>query len=866
MSDYPPAPPYGASYGSQPQTNPSYLPPYPNQYMPQDDGRAAQTHMTSNYDASMSAYGYNNSIPGFNAGSLASAAPALPIYQGWNQDAIPLPSYSTPQNNMQYTGYGGNSYQTPHSYSAPQPQSFHQTTQHPAPYDEGELSEGEFDAYAGQNTGGATSASYGSGYYHGNDGTGYMNTAQRAVYPSSQDYNNQQYASGRCLRVKPSSTNADIRAGNEYNNYHRESASYSPYTPAPLEAGQDERSKGKQSYNTYVPGHAAEQPISSTPQAYPPNIPAPPVQSLKPVEHSPTPAKPVSAKPAQNLEASEAVTDARSPAPHSLIHDEQSSPSGFKSVAEARKKAEGAILNLWPYDVRFPNYVEEGLDEKIVGRLFDSLGFSRAAKTAIAVVEEKSTIDKVDGMSQEKASKPGGDAKGREVLVEKNGNGVAVSAATPALNKPTEPTDKEKNLKMKMEMLRKSREERAQKAAAKTSAAVPQPEAPKTSTSTTVTVTNSFVSSSLPRTQSSTPHRPIPFASAGQTVLPPQSPAIPGLFLASTSSPAPSTGAQSAMYGAPQNNQRKRPVAADFDAPASTMPFKRLFGQSRNDSLVIDVSEEEPDSEDEDVAMDLESQADQDSPVQPARKISDQRTAAIQNLPPLTNFPTRKAFTSPPGSSAASTPPVHPGSKATLGHPHVLQQKETEIEALKKKIAEAEASKAAKRKAQRTSSGAATPQHQATNGAAVVGNTNGDIASRVEASIQMQQLIGIAEDKVTSDQKRLAETQAAELEKAAEVKRNEAESRRLRREKIATDLPRVDAEVEQSQLKLQQLREEMAKIEAAVQKSMEDKRRMAEEMERLGQEAEEQLQVQKDKLKDLTSAENASTSGRLVFR
>jgi chromosome segregation ATPase len=180
---------------------------------------------------------------------------------------------------------------------------------------------------------------------------------------------------------------------------------------------------------------------------------------------------------------------------------------------------------------------------------------------------------------------------------------------------------------------------------------------------------------------------------------------------------------------------------------------------------------------------------------------------------------------------------------------------------LKKKIAAAEAAKAAKRKAQ-TSSGAATPtpQHQATNGSSVVSNSNGDIASKVEASIQMQQLIGIAEDKVSSDQKRLAEAQASELEKAAELKRNEAESRRLRREKIATDLPRVDAEVEQKQLKLQQLREEMAKIEATIQKDLEDKRRLAEEMERLGQETEDQLQEQKDKLKDLTS-ENASASG-----
>jgi hypothetical protein len=534
-----------------------------------------------------------------------------------------------------------------------------------------------------------------------------------------------------------------------------------------------------------------------------------------------------------------------------------------KSVSEARKKAERAILNLWPYEVRFPNYVEEGLDEIIVGRLFDDLGFSRAPKAATSTAEAKPSS--VNGTSQEQAAissnepgvlvNPEERSEERGVLVEKSGNS-STSAAGITHVKPTEPTEKEKNLKMKMEALRKSREERAQKAAARTNASSAAPVPQSEPISVTVSDSPNSNPSTLPPAQAPTVNNATnPSSSISQPPpAPPQPPIIPGLFLASTSSPAPSTN--SGMFGIPPNS-RKRPVAADFDTPTSTTSFKRPFGQSRNDSLVIDVSEEEPDS-DEDVAMDLESQADQDSPVQSARNMSDQRAAAIQNLPPLTNFPTRKAFTTPPGSSTASTPPVHP-----RGHPHVLQQKETEIELLKKKIAEAEAAKAAKRKAQQTSSGAATPQRQPTNGAS--GVSNGDIASKVQASMQMQELIGIADDKVTSDQKRLAETHAAELEKAAELKRSEAESRRLRREKIATDLPRVDAEVEQSQLKLKQLREEMAKIEAAVQKSLEDKRRMAEEMERLGQEAEDQLQEQKDKLKNLTSAETEAIPGMVSF-
>lgn len=60
--------------------------------------------------------------------------------------------------------------------------------------------------------------------------------------------------------------------------------------------------------------------------------------------------------------------------------------------------------------------------------------------------------------------------------------------------------------------------------------------------------------------------------------------------------------------------------------------------------------------------------------------------------------PTSKV-TAPPKSALPSkefAPPVHLGSKAALGHPQALQQKQLEIEAMKKKIAETEAAKAAK--------------------------------------------------------------------------------------------------------------------------------------------------------------------------
>jgi hypothetical protein len=134
----------------------------------------------------MAAYAYNRAIPTFSAAAVASGVPPLPIYQGWNQDAIPLPPYTTPHNPSQYTGYGGGSQANAQYYQPIGQQNYHQNTGVVKPFEQSDLSEGEFeDAGASTNT---PPVGYGSGHYQRNDGTGYMDTAQRAVYSRAQDY------------------------------------------------------------------------------------------------------------------------------------------------------------------------------------------------------------------------------------------------------------------------------------------------------------------------------------------------------------------------------------------------------------------------------------------------------------------------------------------------------------------------------------------------------------------------------------------------------------------------------------------------------------------------------------------------------
>lgn len=597
----------------------------------------------------------------------------------------------------------------------------------------------------------------------------------------------------------------------------------------------------------------------------------------------------------QKAEGSIQAPAASHPAP-----GQPASAANGKSVAEYRKKAQGAILNLLPYDVRYQTYIDEGFREDIVGALFDDLKLARISSKApngvIPASGPQTFIEHHYGTGSNGQSAAGENdaqhgvssltggtnllrptSKGQsisQVPLSSSSNTASVSASTSAPVKSTTMTEKERTLQTKMEALRKSREERAQKAAAKVNPSViaPMP-APRTEEAKVAGPSEKPTSpSSEPqltsKLQSSTT-QPTPSQQQPPAALPEQKPLeslqqqppmIPGLFLTSAAtSPTPQSAFQAAIPVSTQSNQRKRPVAADFDDPVPAMStFKRPFGYSpHNDgrpSLVIDLS----DDEDEDVAMELDSQADQDSPIDSVRKMSDPRSTVTHNTSPA-NLPTRTPYT-PPNTSATNTPSMpQTTSKASLGRPDDLLRKESEIEQLKKKIAEAEARK----KARQTPSGTRTPRASEANGlgAKDANLPDANLGSKVAASIKMQNLIAIAYDKATQEQQKLADVQAAEIDKAAELKRNEAEQKRLRREKLASELPRVDAEVLESQNNLELLRAEMAKAEAAVQKSLEEKRRIADEIERLGQEAEDQLQEVKDRLNTLTQQESRSSNG-----
>lgn len=672
-------------------------------------------------------------------------------------------------------------------------------------------------------------------------------------------------------------------------NKRQKSGSYSPYvSPSVGTHVQQHRSEHSNDTSAYTPSHAPEASFGAS--------------QIRPSSGSQNLANSSRTKPlangyptSQNGVDTEKYSYPSQPA--------QGVPaSAGKSVAESRKKAQGAILSLWPHDVRYQTYMNEGFKMDTVDKLFDDLHLPKITLPSRNVVEQALNFE-----AQPKIPKSGGQSRlpnGANAL----NNQPSTKISVPALSsvkatvdpKPAaseEMVEKQKKLETKMELLRRSREERAQKAAAaknvrSSSATIPattgNESEPVAHSEQTTSMSNSPQAEVQPQSQVSVPTIPgIKSESQASSIpgiqslpqssrlsqlptLPPaqsrplsqpssqsafnlvstsiqqQTPSIPGLFLGLTSS-APSPPLPTMSKDAPsstQLNHRKRPVAADFDEPTTTIAsFKRPFGHTRADQpLVIHVSEDE--DSDEDVAMDIESsQADQDSPVQ----------TSFQNLPPP-NFPVRRPIATPPITSTSTTPPVGP----SLDQSQALQSK---IEELKQKIARAEAAKKAKRTP--NGNGTRTPQRSETAGSdtAVLPATSNSAASTVEAMIQIQQEIGVADNAAALDERKLADEQTAEAQKAEDLKKSQAEQRRLQRSKMASDISLIEAETARQKAELEKLRTDMAEREAALQKGLEDRQRMAEEMERLGQEAEDQLQAENNKL-EVPISEGGSSKGK----
>lgn len=258
-------------------------------------------------------------------------------------------------------------------------------------------------------------------------------------------------------------------------------------------------------------------------------------------------------------------------------------------------------------------------------------------------------------------------------------------AGPSAASKAKSKTDKELLLKKKMEALLKAREAQAQQSAAAASAAF------KSSASAAPGLPNKDANTDASVSLPEKPPAPIATSASEAPAVPSAQPAQKVASPTPTSSRAESTipGLYLSTSVGSSQSSRKRPVAADFvDYKMSVGTPKRPFGQNRQDSFVIDISEDE--ESDQDVEMEVDSPA-AGSPSSSSQQVdtSGRRGPSIKDFPPLSDGPYKR-----PLSRTSSNGP----------RPAKLHQLSGEISSLQRKIAELEA-----RKAKKSSSGAQTP-------------------------------------------------------------------------------------------------------------------------------------------------------------
>ncbi|KAI1392153.1 uncharacterized protein F4822DRAFT_389768 [Hypoxylon trugodes] len=496
--------------------------------------------------------------------------------------------------------------------------------------------------------------------------------------------------------------------------------------------------------------------------------------------------------------------------------------STFRSVTEAKKKAQEAILALWPLKVRFQDYIDEGLDEKVVKSLFADLGLEAsipktttvvhkapaeseirtepsdpskaapdpqsikgqspvASSTKPATMAQPTTVngttdaktaaktaaeerkDKIARKLAAKAQKPPVAAQSPIPAPSQPTLAKANTTATPASASPAKTKTRAENnaiLHQKLAALKRAQEKAlaekklaedttkstpSQTMSANNAVAVPGPgpgPGPAESAQSSTTVS---VPASEPNRRSVSTEKSLP-KEAG----------IPGLFLVTPSTQPP------------PNRNLKRPVAADFDNYPN--PIGSLKRTRTQETLIIDVSD------DEDVEMDIGSPTDEPNSSTEIVDTSSQQFSRSA-FPPLTNS-NRNFQNSSPSSATIPTPPVN-GAKLSLLHKR--------IEETKRRIAEAEAKKAA----------------------------------RVNAS--------------QSPQAPPPALEAIELPKLSELSQAEREVREVKAEKrnriISIELPEIEAIIKERQERLKQIVAQATQLELEIQEDGEKRQRLLAEAE-----------------------------------
>ncbi|KAL7962617.1 hypothetical protein V8C34DRAFT_269326 [Trichoderma compactum] len=517
--------------------------------------------------------------------------------------------------------------------------------------------------------------------------------------------------------------------------------------------------------------------------------------------------------------------------------------SPVKNVVTARKQAQDAILRLWPLNVRYQNYVDEGVDESLLGGLFEELGFDMASpgnitatdpshekkittgtknetlptgsnqrqsdaegKPASAPVKDKSEErkDRIARLLAAKSSKPSTSSTSAPIPARAL---VIVPASTPSSHTPVPrqqgsaktQSEKSKILYQKMEALRKAREleARGQKRPHQDVLSRQTHQAKDNADGSVTTATASFDASTSRIRSASQERTPSQSESPnGQFSL-----SIPGLFLSSTPQP----------WHFAQISNLERPASTSV-VDSNPRPFKRPFGQTRRSRpFLIDVSDDEDDTE-----MDI------DSPEQKVVSLATRPNPTLKTSISLRSIPSAadNAAAAQQYSSPLTTPP---GSGSDNHARHNLDNMTKKIEAMKRRIAEAEARKKA-RQSQPDSPALPTLNDDSLNSSFETAIANKDTIIPVSLSIEPREL-SHSTPSISGPSPKVPH----QLLDSSPLSVNE---RRRSRSRAASErLPAIEARRREQQLKLQLLQAQMANIQREIERSLEEEEKLKEDVD-----------------------------------
>lgn len=510
--------------------------------------------------------------------------------------------------------------------------------------------------------------------------------------------------------------------------------------------------------------------------------------------------------------------------PGGIDHQGSLQPSAEVTLAEAREQAQDAIRRLWPLNVRFQNYVNEGIDKAILNDLFVDLGLSSdvtmqdreqvagaaqiQSKPPPHVAEQKSDQQTLQTAPEttEAPDKPKNKAEERKDriarLLAAKGSKASAGTSLPNNTKPALGTqvaavpsktqsEKSKLLQQKMEALKKAREETAKKAAQEQASAAPntavmvsQSLAAPASSGSNGTTTNETPVPVEQRTQPASPTEKVD-AQATQP--------IPGLFLSSIPQPTQPI------------NPRKRPVAADLNDALSMSSYKRPFGQIRESGpFLIDVSDDEDDAE-----MEIDS-PEQRSPVVQVTTPA-VRPSSFRDHPALSDNGVSRQCSSPSAIATPTGPVVHTNSL------YDLESMNKKIEDMKRKIAEAEARKKAKQSQNGTPS---LPLSQVQSKEGSVDPLSNTRPPLIRAE--------------TTDNRTFTSLPQETPGTALKVPKGPIRSQHtnnLIRSRIASErLPLLEARRRSQMAQLRELQSQVTRIEKEIQDSLDEEKRLREEV------------------------------------